>query len=106
MRSESTEKQDDYFVLGNRLFVNYNHEQKTRTDDVTGQEIKSWVCDQVILPKNASRAEMIESIVRTKYHSYGAELAAINENGQKYADYLTHRNLAKSIANTYFGVSS
>lgn len=104
MKSESVEKQNDFFVLGNRLFVNFRHKEKTRTDE-NGNEITSWVCDQVVLPKDASRAEMVEAIIRNDYDSYGAELSAINTGGDKYAEYLNHRDLAKSIANRYFGVS-
>lgn len=104
MKSESVEKQNDFFVLGNRLFVNFRHKEKTRIDE-NGNEITSWVCDQVILPKNSSRAEMIEAIIRNDYHSYGAELSAINTGGDTYNTYLEHRELAKFIADSYFGVS-
>lgn len=104
MKSESVEKQNDFFVLGNRLFVNFRHKEKTRTDE-NENEITSWVCDQVVLPKDASRAEMIEAIIKNDYHSYGAELSAINAGGDKYNKYLAHRDLAKSIADIYFGVA-
>jgi len=104
MRSESTEKQDDYFILGNRLFVNYNHEEKIRNID--GQEVISWVCDQVIIPKNSSRAEMIEAIIRNRYHSYGAELAAINSSETVKNEYLAFRQMAINIANVYFGLET
>lgn len=100
MISQSKEKQDDFVVIGNKLYINYNHEQRTREED--GEVHTYWVCDQVKLKKMPSKDEIIEGIIKNNYPTYGAELSAINTGGSKYNKYLEHRALAYTIADNYF----
>lgn len=99
MISQSKEKQNDYITIGNKLLINFNHEEKTKEEN--GETYTYWTCEQIKLKKMPSRDEIIEEIIKNKYPTYGSELAAINTGGSKYNEYLERRSLAYSIADTY-----
>ena len=65
----------------------------TEIDPVTNEEtevVGSYKYGLLILPKDSSYSDMVEAIIKTKYPTYGAEIAAINDpaKSQTHADFV------------------
>lgn len=60
MKSYSLHQQSTYIPSGRELRINFNHISIERETD-SGTEIQ-WECDQVLLPIDASRRQIVEAI--------------------------------------------
>lgn len=100
MKSTSTHKQLDFETRGPNCYVRWNHTEQTHTD-IDGGQTTQWVCDEIRVDKHTSRGALIETIIRTQYPDYGAELAAINNGGEDLAQYQSFREQAKTIADNF-----
>jgi hypothetical protein len=98
MRVKSSTKLPEYQVIGPTLRIHWNYEEVPETEDTPA----GWSCDEAAIPKTASRGQIIEAIIATKYPTTGAELAAVNNGGQEYDDYQAFRATAKSLADGWF----
>ena len=96
MKSYSDLKQPDIEVSGKETRIRFNHTEITK-EDMDGESKTQWECDEIKLGLNPKRDEIIEAVVRLKYPTYGAELAAMRdpERAQEHEDTV---NFAKSIA--------
>ena len=94
MRVNSNDKLPEYQVIGSKLRIHWNYEEVPETEDTPS----GWSCEEAVVSKTASRSQIIEAIIATKYPTLGAELAVINNGGQEYEDYQAFRAMAKSLA--------
>lgn len=94
MRVHSNEKLPEYQVIGPTLRIHWDYKEVSATEDVPA----GWSCEEVAISKTASRDQIIEAIIASKYPTLGSELAAINNGGQEYDDYQAFRALAKNLA--------
>ena len=86
---------------GMMVRVNFNEQQFTQESE--GQEPKTmYRYTTACFGKTAGRDKRIESIIATKYPTYGAELAALNNGGQDADEYHAFRDLAKQLATESF----
>lgn len=83
--------------LGMTLVMRFNEREIVTEDDGVRYEY-----DVAKVCKTSSRVERIEAIIKTRYPTYGAELAAIHKEGVEHDEYLTFRELAKQIASESF----
>src|SRR6056297_1351852 len=95
MRVNSNDKLPENQVIGPTLRIHWDYQEVPATEEVPA----GWSCDEAAVPKTASRGQIIEAIIATKYPTSGTELAAINNGGQEYDDYQAFRAMAKSLAN-------
>jgi len=98
MRVNSNDKLPEYQVIGPTLRIHWNYEEVPETEDTPA----GWSCDEAVVPKTASRSQIIEAIIATKYPTTGAELAAINNGDEDYEIYQAFRTVAKSLADRWF----
>jgi len=98
MRVNSSTKLPEYQVIGPTLRIHWDYEEVPETEDTPA----GWSCEEAAVPKTASRHQIIEAIIATRYPTTGAELAAVNNGGQEYDDYQAFRATAKSIADGWF----
>ena len=92
------EKLPRFQTFGMTLVINFD-ERAVRDDelDVTRYEYTTAkVC------KTSSRDERIEAIIKTKYPTYGSELAAMHKGGVEAEAYAALRALAKQLADESF----
>lgn len=78
--------------MGHKV-VAYLDEVK-ETDTETGE---SYFYHKVVI-NNFSRSDIIESLVRSKYPTYGAELASMNNGGEDLSRYEAWRTFSKAFA--------
>lgn len=93
MLVNSTDKLPVYQVLGPKLRIHWNYQEVPATEDMPA----SWSCEEVCVPKNAGRGEIIAAIIRARY-TVNDELAAINNGGDDYQAFLDFRVEAKALA--------
>jgi len=86
---------------GRVLRVNFHGATFTSVAD-DGTERTMWRYTTAEFPKVANRDERIEAILATRYPTYGAELAAINNGGVEADKYHTFRTEAKQLATESF----
>jgi len=86
-----------YQVMGRKLRINFNHQTKeVITED--GGNASTHVYTTACVDKLADRGTIIEAIMKTRYPTYGAELAAIQNGGADASDHQEMRELAKQLA--------
>ena len=92
------EKLPRFQTLGLTLVINFDERAVHDAElDVTRYEYTTAkVC------KTSSRDERIEAIIKTKYPTYGSELAAMHKGGEAESEYNTYRELAKQLATDSF----
>lgn len=92
------EKLPRFQTLGLTLVINFDERAVHDVEhDVTRYEYTTAkVC------KTSSRDERIEAIIKTKYPTYGSELAAIHKGGAEAEAYSELRALAKQLADESF----
>ena len=95
MHVNSTHKLPEYQVIGPKLRIHWDYQEIPETDDTPA----GWSCKEAVVPKTASRSQIIEAIIRTQYPTPGAEFAAINNGGEEYEAYQALRETAKNLAN-------
>jgi len=101
MRVSSKEKLEDYQVIGNKLRIHWDHEEVT-VETVEGQTETQWQCEEAVVKKTASRDEVIEAVMATKYPTYGAEIAAIRNGSPDADNHAALRDQAKVLADGWF----
>jgi len=97
MRVSSKDKLPEYQVIGKKLRIHWDFKEIPATDDRDG----GWECEEAVCSVSASRSEIIEAIIRTKYSTYGAELAAIQNGGVDAEEHQAFRAFAKFLADNY-----
>jgi len=101
MRVSSKDKLDDFQVIGDKLRIHWDHEQVT-VETVEGQTETQWQCEEAVAKKTASRDDIIEAIIGTKYPTYGAEIAAIRNGSPDVDEHAALRDKAKVLADGWF----
>lgn len=96
MRVESKDKLPAYQVIGAKLRIHWD-EQETAKETEDGIE-NGWSYQEAVVPKTASRAQIIEAIMATKYPTPGAEFAALQNGPEKAAEHQAMRQKAKELA--------
>lgn len=87
---------ETYQVMGRKLRVNFNHRVETVTTDESEEQVHVYTT--ACVDKLADRDAIIEAIIQTRYSSYGAELAAIQNGGADATAHQEMRSLAKQLA--------
>lgn len=89
-----------YEVSGTDLRIHWNIEQRTSTDETTGETHTYWFANEALCNTYDNRSLLIEKIIATEYDT-GAELATINNQERKPAEYQAYQDfrvLAKELA--------
>jgi len=99
--TESPVKLNTYEVLGHNLRIHFNEEVvgTEATEDFEQSTIYRYMSAYTV--KSASRAEVVESIMRCFYSTYGAEIADIQNGGDAHQ---LRRTQAKDLADGWFQV--
>lgn len=95
MKATSYTKLNTYEVHGNYLAIYWNEEQHEPKE---GESEVYWTynyCDAFV---SDTRSALIEKIIATQYPTYGSEVAAINDGGEKHEAYQAFRVKAKALA--------
>lgn len=93
MTIKSFTQLDTYEVSGN--FLNIYYDEQPFTDEQTGEQ--GWSYEVVRAHITDSYAALVIKIIRSQY-SVDDEFAAMNEGGQRHADFLAFRDQAKALA--------
>ena len=101
MQVSSNEKLEDFQVIGDKLRVHWDHQEVTipAMDDDSEPTVQ-WQCEEAVVKKTASRSDIIEAIIATKY-SLTEEIATINNGGTEYDEYQSFRQFAKNKADEW-----
>lgn len=105
---EASYRLQPYEVSGTDLRIHWNIEQRTRTDDVTGETYTYWHANEALCNTYDNRALIIEAIISSVYDT-GSEIATINNKDRKpeeYQAYQDFRVLAKTLADEWLQVKS
>ena len=104
-RIYSTEKLQKFQREGQYVFVRLD--EKEESGDT---EQYSYLQSKIRLSGNIKRDIIIESIIRAKYPSYGAELAAMSNGEEEHQEHQDWRQLAKDTADyfidNFFNISN
>ena len=95
-RTHSPVELQTYQVMGRKLRINFNHQVETVTTDDSEEQVHVYTT--ACVDKLADRDTIIEAVMQTKYPTYGAELAAIQNGGANATDHQEMRALAKQLA--------
>lgn len=98
MRVSSKEKLEDYQVIGDKLRIHWDHQEVT-VEDIEGEQSTQWQCEEAVVKKTASRSDIIEAVIATKYPTYGAEIAAMRNGGEDAEEHEALRLKARGLAN-------
>lgn len=90
-----------YQRFGNRVRINFDKSEHTVTSE-DGSETTFYKYRFVDVYDTDDRDTRIEKIIGNKYPTYGAELNAINDGGDKHDDYQEFRTKAKELADGSF----
>lgn len=105
-RIYSTGKLQQFQREGQYVFIRLD-EKKEETDDM---EQYSYLQSKIKLSGNIKRDLIIESIIRARYPTYGAELAAMSNGEEERQDHQAWRQLAKDTADyfidNFFNISN
>jgi hypothetical protein len=102
MRVSSKGKLDDYQVIGDKLRIHWDHEEVTVQGVDEEEPTTQWQCEEAVVKKTASRDEIIEAVIGTKYPTYGAEIAAIRNGSPDVDEHAALRDKAKVLADGWF----
>ena len=102
METYSRDKLPLFEYIGNKVRVNFDETIVQNTPE-DSEPYESYKYITACFSKTASRAERIEAIIQTKYHSYGAELAAINGTAEEKLEHDAFVTQAKAITQQSFG---
>lgn len=96
MRVESKDKLPTYQVIGGKLRIHWDEREVVKeTEDGTE---RGWSYEEAVVPKTASRAQIIEAVMATKYPTPGAEFAALSNSPESIAEHQAMREKAKELA--------
>lgn len=96
-RVSSTEPLDKYEKAGNRVYIRLEEEVNTSE----GGTSYNYLQAQVRISGQLNREDIIEAIIRSKYPTYGAELAAQLNGGEELAEHQVWRETAKVEADLF-----
>lgn len=96
-RVSSTKPLDKYEKAGNRVYIRLE-EEVTTSDDVPSY---NYLQAQVRISGQLRRDDIIEAVIRSKYPTYGAELAAQFNGGEELAEHQAWRETAKAEADLF-----
>ena len=88
-------------ILGNTLRIHFNQITEEVTDMATAVVRTDYVSEEARCTIFDSRAQIIEAIIKSRYRTVGAELAAINNGDPDYSAYQSFRQLAKTLASDW-----
>jgi|SRR6056297_1608659 len=101
MRVTSNEKLKKFQIVGPKLRIHWDYEQIAPDLEIDGS-VGGWSCEEAVVKKTASRSNIIEAIIATKY-TVPEELATINNGGTEYENYQAFRQFAKNTADEWLG---
>lgn len=102
MEVYSNAKLEDYQIIGDKLRIHWNHQEVTIPSiDGDYEGTARWRCEEAVVKKTASRDEIIEAIIATKYPTYGAEIAAIRNGAEDAQAHEDLRLKAKELADNW-----
>jgi hypothetical protein len=90
------EKLPKYQHLGMTIVINFDESEVKTEEGIRYEYTTAKVC------KTSSRDERIEAIIKTKYPTYGSELAAMHKGGEHEVEYNLFREQAKQLADESF----
>lgn len=94
-RATSKDKISTYQPSGSFLQIYWDEQVETRDTDGETETFYSYAyCDA---KTTDSYADLVIKIIRSQY-TIDDEFAAINDGGQRHADFLAFRDLAKQLA--------
>ncbi len=98
MKFETNDLPQTFEVSGQELRVNFDVKEIER-EDMDGEKRKSFAGEQVVLPVAATRSQIVEAIVATRYTT-GAEIALnrLPDDNADKQEYLAFVEAAKVIA--------
>lgn len=97
MEINTAEQRNQFEIIGNHAWVYLDETEVSRTNE-DGEVEVSYNYQGTKVCLTDPRDSIVEQIIAIRYPSYGAELAAINNDGQDKKDYLAFRIEAKQIA--------
>jgi len=95
MKTHSPLKLNTYQIMGRKLRINFNEQFMEAVDE---EKDSQYVYDTAEVDKLAKRDSVIESIMQTRYPTFGSELAAIRNGGTEAEDHESLRQLAKQLS--------
>lgn len=101
MKTTANEPLPRFQRLGMTLVINFDETPEEVTDD-NGKTYTRYHYLTAKVKKTATSDQRVEAIIATRYPTYGAELAAINNGGQETDDYRAFRAAAKQLAKESF----
>lgn len=93
----STEPLSKYEKAGNRVYIRLGEEVTTSDEYQTYNYLQA----QVRITGQLRREDIIEAIIRSKYPTYGSELAAQFNGGEELAEHQAWRETAKEEADLF-----
>lgn len=88
-------------ILGHTLRIHFNQTTEEVTDMSTAEVRTDHVSEEALCTTFDSRSQIIEAIIKSRYRTTGAELAAINNGDPDYSAYQSFRQLAKTLASDW-----
>jgi len=101
MKTESPYELPTYEVMGHKLRIHFNHTPTTH-EGVDGEIEQGHSYSTAVVDKNVDRETIIEAIMRVKYPTYGAEIAAMQNGDPDNHEHQVMRDAAKSLADGWF----
>ena len=103
--TESPTQLNTYEVLGDNLRIHFEEEavNTEATEDFDASVSYKYVT--AYTTKVASRAEIVEAVMRCFYPSYGAEIASIQNGGSDRDTHQARRIQAKELADGWVQVT-
>lgn len=88
-------------ILGHTLRIHFNQTTEQVTDTSTEEVRTDYVSEEAVCTIYDNRSQIIEAIIKSRYRTIGAELAAINNGDLDYSEYQSFRQLAKTLTNDW-----
>ena len=96
MKMQSNDELTTYQASGSDLRIHWNIEQKTK-EGADGVPYSYWEANEALCNVADAFGQLVAKIIGSVY-DHGAEFAAINDGGEKYAAYQAFRVQAKELA--------
>ena len=103
--TESPTQLNTYEVLGDNLRIHFEEEVVNIEATEDFDESVSYKYVTAYTVKVASRAEIVEAVMRCFYPSYGAEIASIQNGGSDRDTHQARRIQAKELADGWVQVT-
>lgn len=101
MKTQSDERPDEFVRMKDWVGVSWDISEEVvpETDDCPERIQYSYYFAKVKL--SCSREDFIEALMKAKYPSYGAEIAAIRNGGDDAIQHQMFRDVVKEIADRF-----